>query len=81
MILCLALKKEKSNNILIKQPITNNSIKHEYENTNNLSLKQNFFDPSKSSPTNDFMLKLQNRFINYNNNYFSLMKTINFDKE
>ena len=81
MILCLALKKEKSNNILIKQPITNNSIKHEYENINNLSLKQNFFDPSKSSPPNDFMLKLQNRFINYNNNYFSLIKTINFDKE
>ena len=26
---------------------------------NEYSLKQNFFDPSKNSPPNDFMLKLQ----------------------
>jgi hypothetical protein len=30
------------------------------------SLKQNFFDPSKSSPPNEFMLKLQMRMSNYN---------------
>jgi hypothetical protein len=30
------------------------------------SLKQNFFDPTKSSPPNDFMLKLQIRMKSYN---------------
>jgi len=30
------------------------------------SLKQNFFDPSKSSPPNEFMIKLQMRISNYN---------------
>jgi hypothetical protein len=29
------------------------------------SLKQNFFDPSKSSPPNEFMLKLHMRILNY----------------
>jgi hypothetical protein len=29
------------------------------------SLKQNFFDPSKSSPPNEFMLKLQLRMSHY----------------
>jgi hypothetical protein len=29
------------------------------------SLKQNFFDPSKSSPPNDFILKLKLRMSNY----------------
>jgi hypothetical protein len=36
-----------------------NSPKGEY------SLKQNFFDPSKSSPPNEFMLKLHMRISNY----------------
>jgi len=31
------------------------------------SLKTNFFDPSKSSPPNEFMLKLQLRMSIYNN--------------
>lgn len=31
------------------------------------SLKQNVFDPSKSSPPNEFMLKLQLRMSIYNN--------------
>jgi len=39
-----------------------NSPKGEY------SLKQNFFDPSKSSPPNDFILKLQQRMSIYNTN-------------
>jgi len=30
-------------------------------NTNEYSLKQNFFDPSKNSPPNEFMLKLKLR--------------------
>ena len=38
----------------------NNNDKIEY------SLKQNFFDPSKSSPPNEFMIKLQMRMSNYN---------------
>ena len=38
-------------------------------NFNEYSLKQNVFDPSKSSPPNDFMLKLQLRMSIYNNNY------------
>lgn len=36
-----------------------NSPKGEY------SLKQNFFDPSKSSPPNDFMVKLHMRLNRY----------------
>jgi len=31
------------------------------EDLNEYGLKHNFFDPSKSSPPNEFMLKLQNR--------------------
>ena len=38
----------------------NNNDKIEY------SLKQNFFDPSKSSPPNEFMTKLQQRMKIYN---------------
>ncbi len=30
------------------------------------SLKQSFFDPSKSSPPNDFLIKLQMRLNKYN---------------
>ena len=41
-------------------PTSQNRIK-EY------SLKQNVFDPSKSSPPNDFMLKLHLRMAIYNN--------------
>ncbi len=32
------------------------------------SLKQNVFDPTKSSPPNDFMIKLKLRMSIYNNN-------------
>jgi hypothetical protein len=52
---------ERSSSIPIKTP-SPTSMKgdlHEY------GLKQNFFDPSKSSPPNEFLLKLQNRMINY----------------
>ena len=34
------------------------------------SLKQNFFDPSKSSPPHDFILKLQQRMSIYNTNLY-----------
>ena len=47
---------ERSEIIPIKQaPISPQTPKGEY------SLKQHFFDPSKSSPPNEFMLKLHNR--------------------
>lgn len=51
--------RERSEPIPIKQNLTTtmkiNSPKGEY------SLKQNFFDPSKSSPPNEFMIKLHMR--------------------
>jgi hypothetical protein len=55
---------EKSNIILIKQNLStpmkiNSPSKGEY------SLKQNFFDPSKSSPPNEFMIKLHMRINRY----------------
>jgi len=55
--------RERSESIPIKQNLTTtmkiNSPKGEY------SLKQNFFDPSKSSPPNDFMIKLHMRMNKY----------------
>lgn len=39
---------------------TNKKMENEY------SLNQNFFDPSKSSPPNEFMLKLHLRMSLYN---------------
>jgi len=55
--------RERSNYIPIKKNLTTQmkdlSPKGEY------SLKQNFFDPSKSSPPNDFMMKLKMRMTNY----------------
>jgi hypothetical protein len=54
---------ERSEIIPIKQILSTsmkiNSPKGEY------SLKQNFFDPTKSSPPNDFMIKLHMRINKY----------------
>jgi hypothetical protein len=54
---------ERSEPIPIKQNLTTtmktNSLKGEY------SLKQNFFDPTKSSPPNEFMIKLHMRMNKY----------------
>ena len=54
---------ERSSIIQIKKNLTtetnNTSPKGEY------SRKQNFFDPTKNSPPNDFMLKLHMRILNY----------------
>lgn len=36
---------------------------------NEYSLKENFFDPSKSSPPNEFMLKLQLRMSSYSKSF------------
>jgi hypothetical protein len=75
---------ERTNNIPIKTTLSTN-MKSELDNC--LSLKQNFFDPSKSSPPNEFILKLQKRIniYNYNNNnnsnYVSLINVVSLDKE
>jgi hypothetical protein len=54
---------ERSKNIPIMQ---NSPTKKKDENYfKEYSLKQNFFDPSKSSPPNDFMLKLKLRMNHY----------------
>jgi len=51
-----------------KIPISNNlSTKLKEQDTlGEYSLNQNFFDPSKSSPPNEFMLKLKLRMSHYN---------------
>jgi len=58
--------RERSTPIEIKQNLTTTmkikSPKSEY------SLKQNFFDPSKSSPPNEFIIKLHMRINKYNMN-------------
>ena len=59
---------KRSNIIPIKKKISTttnmNYTKSEY------SLKQIFFDPSKSSPPNDFMNKLQKRIKLFNNTFY-----------
>ena len=46
---------------IIPIPQTSHTNKKEGVSYNEYSLKQNFFDPSKNSPPNEFMLKLQLR--------------------
>ena len=61
---------QRSSIIPIKQNLTTqldvNSPKGEY------SRKQNFFDPSKSSPPNEFMLKLHMRILNYDKMFYDV---------
>ena len=45
------------------------------------SLKQNFFDPSKSSPPNEFMIKLHMRMNMYNKKVYADMNDDSLDKE
>jgi hypothetical protein len=45
------------------------------------SLKQNSFDPFKSSPPNDFMAKLQHRMSVYNTCYLEDKSVDSCDKE
>jgi hypothetical protein len=71
---------ERSNIIPINKKLNtytkSDSPKGEY------SLKQNFFDPSKSSPPNDFILKLHMRMNVYNlNPYCDIIKDDNLDKK
>ena len=55
---------ERTNIIPIKQNLST-SMKATSP-TSEYSLKQNFFDPSKSSPPNEFMIKLHMRMNIYN---------------
>lgn len=69
-------KFQRSNIIIIPNPNKNSSFieNHTNKNINNndnytqYSLKQNYFDPSKSSPPNEFMIKLYMRYISMNGN-------------
>ena len=49
--------------------------------TSEYSLKQNFFDPSKSSPPHEFMIKLHMRMNMYNKNIYADMNDDSLDKE
>jgi hypothetical protein len=53
------------------KPIKGNSFTSMKEDSpkSEYSLKQCFFDPTKSSPPNDFMIKLHMRLTNYNTIY------------
>jgi hypothetical protein len=60
---------ERSNIIPISPSSPTRKSENEY------SLKENFFDPSKSSPPNEFMKKLQQRMSVYNSLSFSSKTT------
>jgi hypothetical protein len=51
--------------------------KEAYNNANEYSLKKNFFDPTKSSPPNDFLKKLHLRMSQFD----SFIKADNRNKE
>ena len=64
-------------------PIHQNKSTHMKDTNviNEYSLKQNFFDPTKSSPPNDFMIKLYMRMAIYNNESYLVTKDDNRNKE
>jgi len=70
---------ESTNNISIKQNLSllmkEQTLKSEY------SLKQNCFDPSKSSPPNEFMIKLHMRMNLYEKNIYVDMNVASLDNE
>lgn len=47
------------------------------------SLKSNFFDPSKSSPPNEFMIKLSSRLLKYESfaSFYEDIKVRNLESE
>jgi hypothetical protein len=69
-------KYEKSNEILINKK--NHTEKSENINNYEHSLTQNLFDPTKSSPPNQFIRKLHARICAYN---YAETKLDNFKKE
>jgi hypothetical protein len=62
---------ERTNIIPIKQNLS--SQNKDSRQTSEYSLKQNVFDPSKSSPPNEFMIKLHMRMDIYNKNIYAFM--------
>jgi hypothetical protein len=50
-------------------PIRKNTSTNFINLENECSLKQSLFDPTKNSPPNEFMLKLQKRMSIYNNSF------------
>ena len=70
---------ENTNITSIKQNLSTSmndqTLKSEY------SLKQNCFDPSKSSPPNEFMIKLHMRMNLYNKNIYVDMNDASLDNE
>jgi hypothetical protein len=58
---------ERSKNIPIKQNLTTTMKLDSPSKSGEYSLKQNFFDPSKSSPPNEFMIKLHMRMNKFHN--------------
>lgn len=62
---------EKAIPIPIKRVLSTSSTSSE-NSDNEYSLKQNFFDPTKSSPPNDFMKKLKNRMAVYESHFINL---------
>lgn len=56
---------ERSISIPIFSTLPNSPNSKLFKKTDEYSLKQNCFDPSKSSPPNDFLLKLSKRISAY----------------
>ena len=59
------------------------SVKEDSSPRGEYSLKSNFFDPSKSSPPNEFMIKLTSRLVKYESfaSFYEDIKQRNFDNE
>jgi hypothetical protein len=70
---------ERSEIIPIKQNLP--TIMKDLSPKGEYSLKQNFFDPFKSSPPNDFMAKLQKRMLLYNSNVYKVNNDDSCDNE
>lgn len=73
---------ERTNIIPIKTNMVE-TMKEDFSPKGQYSLKANFFDPSKSSPPNEFMIKLRSRVNRFDSfaSYYETMKEANFDKE
>lgn len=56
---------ERSINIPTSKNLATSMKEFRNNNEGEYSLKQNFFDPSKSSPPNEFMIKLYMRMSHY----------------
>jgi hypothetical protein len=70
---------ERTNIITIKKNLSTST--KEFSPKGEYSLKQHFFDPFKSSPPNDFLLKLQRRMSVYNTHCGVDMNDDSLDKE